>query len=79
MSTSTRLRRPRRHQNKQRCCRYPPQPERLISGSDDFTMFLWEPAEGKKHVARMTGHVQLINHVVFSPDGRCEPSRTRPA
>lgn len=45
-------------------------PERLISGSDDFTMFLWEPSTSKKPVARMTGHVQLINHVVFSPDGR---------
>ena len=37
------------------------QPERLVSGSDDFTMFLWAPATSKAHVARMTGHVQLIN------------------
>jgi WD40 repeat protein len=39
------------------------QPERLVSGSDDFTMFLWTPSTSKAHVARMTGHVQLINHV----------------
>ena len=45
-------------------------PERLVSGSDDFTMFLWEPGRDKKPLARMTGHVQLINQVVFSPDGR---------
>lgn len=45
-------------------------PERLITGSDDFTMFLWEPARDKKPIARLTGHQQLVNHVTFSPDGR---------
>jgi|TARA_B100001142_G_scaffold238940_1_gene237689 ribosome assembly protein 4 len=44
------------------------QPERLVSGSDDFTMFLWTPETSKSPTRRMTGHVQLINHVVFSPD-----------
>jgi ribosome assembly protein 4 len=39
------------------------QPERLVSGSDDHTMFLWTPSTSKTHVARMTGHVQLINQV----------------
>eukprot|EP00798_Chlamydomonas_sp_ICE-L_P015895 gene15895-22029_t len=46
------------------------QAERMVSGSDDFTMFLWKPSESKQHIARMTGHVQLINQVQFSPDGR---------
>lgn len=45
-------------------------PERLASGSDDFTMFLWEPSVGSKPLQRMTGHLQLINQVQFSPDGR---------
>ena len=45
-------------------------PESLITGSDDFTMFLWEPAANKKPLARMTGHQQLVNQVCFSPDGR---------
>lgn len=45
-------------------------PERLVSGSDDFTMFLWEPNTSKKPIARMTGHQQLVNHVSFSPDAR---------
>ncbi|CAL9049333.1 notchless protein homolog [Musa acuminata AAA Group] len=45
-------------------------PERLVSGSDDFTMFLWEPALSKHPKARMTGHQQLVNHVYFSPDGQ---------
>lgn len=34
-------------------------PERLVSGSDDFTMFLWEPALSKHPKARMTGHQQV--------------------
>eukprot|EP00842_Homolaphlyctis_polyrhiza_P003102 jgi/Hompol1/3793/HPOL_003392-RA len=44
--------------------------ERLASGSDDFTLFLWEPTKSKKPIARMTGHQQLVNHLSFSPDGR---------
>ena len=43
---------------------------RLVSGSDDFTMYLWNPEKSLKPVARLTGHQQPINHVVFSPDGR---------
>ncbi|XP_006820759.2 notchless protein homolog 1-like [Saccoglossus kowalevskii] len=45
-------------------------PERLVSGSDDFTMYLWQPSEDKKSICRMTGHQQLINEVLFSPDTR---------
>jgi len=44
--------------------------ERLVSGSDDFTLFLWAPQEDKKPILRMTGHQQMINHVLFSPDAR---------
>lgn len=44
--------------------------ELLASGSDDFTSFLWSPAAGKKPVVRMTGHVQLVNNVAFSPDAQ---------
>ncbi len=35
--------------------------ERLVSGSDDFTMFLWQPQKSNKHVNRMTGHQGLVN------------------
>ncbi|KAM0938175.1 putative transcription factor WD40-like family [Dioscorea sansibarensis] len=45
-------------------------PERLVSGSDDFTMILWEPSVSKHPKARLTGHQQLVNHVYFSPDGQ---------
>ncbi|CAH0715449.1 unnamed protein product, partial [Brenthis ino] len=44
--------------------------ERLVSGSDDFTLFLWLPEKEKRPLARMTGHQQLINDVKFSPDMR---------
>lgn len=43
--------------------------EKLVSCSDDFTLFLWDPESSKKPVSRMTGHQQLVNHVSFSPDG----------
>ncbi|CAN0533521.1 unnamed protein product, partial [Ectocarpus sp. 12 AP-2014] len=46
------------------------EPERLVSGSDDFTLFLWNPVDGKKPLARLTGHQQPVNHLAFSPDGR---------
>lgn len=42
--------------------------DRLVTGSDDYTMILWNPEESDKPVVRMTGHNQLINHVMFSPN-----------
>ena len=46
------------------------QPERLVSASDDHTLFLWAPARDKRPICRLTGHQQLVNHVDFSPNGR---------
>eukprot|EP01084_Bolivina_argentea_P289076 496293_1 len=46
------------------------QPERLVSGSDDFTLFIWNPETEKRPIARLTGHQQPVNHISFSPDGR---------
>jgi ribosome assembly protein 4 len=43
--------------------------ELMASGSDDFTLFLWQPSAGKRPIARLTGHVQLVNACAFSPDG----------
>lgn len=44
--------------------------ERLCSGSDDHTLFLWKPESEKKPVSRLTGHQATINDVKFSPDAR---------
>lgn len=45
--------------------------ERIVTGSDDFTMFLWDPsATSCKPIARLTGHQALVTQVIFSPDGR---------
>ncbi|ANB14345.1 Rsa4p [Sugiyamaella lignohabitans] len=44
--------------------------ERIVTASDDFTMYLWEPSRSTKPLLRMTGHQKLVNHVAFSPDGR---------
>ena len=43
--------------------------ERMVSCSDDRTLCLWLPCSSKKHVARMTGQMQPVKHVAFSPDG----------
>jgi ribosome assembly protein 4 len=43
--------------------------ERLVSASDDCTLYLWEHPKVKP-IVRMTGHQQPVNHVQFSPDGR---------
>lgn len=54
--------------------------ERMVSGSDDFTLMLWQDlsdyASADKDtnkriapIARLTGHQQLVNDVAFSPDG----------
>eukprot|EP01097_Dermamoeba_algensis_P010969 TRINITY_DN8338_c0_g1_i1.p1 TRINITY_DN8338_c0_g1~~TRINITY_DN8338_c0_g1_i1.p1 ORF type:complete len:371 (-),score=61.75 TRINITY_DN8338_c0_g1_i1:215-1327(-) len=45
-------------------------PERLVSASDDFTLYLWTPSTAKKPIARLTGHSQPVNLVSYSPDGR---------
>ncbi|OQV16433.1 Notchless protein-like protein 1 [Hypsibius exemplaris] len=43
--------------------------ERLVSGSDDFTLFLWNIETEKKPVERMTGHQGTVTQVCFSPNG----------
>lgn len=42
--------------------------DRIVTGSDDFTMILWSPGENEKPISRLTGHNQLVNHVMFSPN-----------
>ncbi|EAS06667.1 notchless-like protein (macronuclear) [Tetrahymena thermophila SB210] len=44
--------------------------ERLVSGSDDNTLYMWDPVDSRKPIIRLTGHTKPVNHVQFSPDGR---------
>jgi ribosome assembly protein 4 len=44
--------------------------ELLVSCSDDFTLCLWDPEDGKKPINRMTGHQAIVNHLSFSPGAR---------
>jgi ribosome assembly protein 4 len=44
--------------------------ERLVSGSDDHTLFLWQPSRSNKPIARLPGHQAQVNLVAYSPDGR---------
>eukprot|EP00549_Striatella_unipunctata_P002305 CAMPEP_0118692082 /NCGR_PEP_ID=MMETSP0800-20121206/11059_1 /TAXON_ID=210618 ORGANISM="Striatella unipunctata, Strain CCMP2910" /NCGR_SAMPLE_ID=MMETSP0800 /ASSEMBLY_ACC=CAM_ASM_000638 /LENGTH=287 /DNA_ID=CAMNT_0006589975 /DNA_START=97 /DNA_END=957 /DNA_ORIENTATION=- len=44
--------------------------ERLVSGSDDYTLCLWHPTLDKHPIKRLTGHQQAVNHISFSPDAR---------
>lgn len=43
--------------------------ERLVTASDDFTIFLWHPSSSTKPIARLHGHQKQVNDVTFSPDG----------
>ena len=43
--------------------------ERLVSASDDCTMYLWSPDTSTKPITRLLGHQKQVNHVTFSPDG----------
>ncbi|KAI4220746.1 MAG: hypothetical protein L6R36_007406 [Xanthoria steineri] len=50
--------------------------ERLVTASDDCTIYLWSPPPAPsshtatiKPVARLLGHQKQVNHVTFSPSG----------
>jgi len=44
--------------------------ERLVSASDDMTMFLWNPESSKKSVARLNGHQNKVMQVAFAPNAQ---------
>eukprot|EP00516_Mucochytrium_quahogii_P004121 CAMPEP_0203761614 /NCGR_PEP_ID=MMETSP0098-20131031/14658_1 /ASSEMBLY_ACC=CAM_ASM_000208 /TAXON_ID=96639 /ORGANISM=" , Strain NY0313808BC1" /LENGTH=504 /DNA_ID=CAMNT_0050655677 /DNA_START=350 /DNA_END=1864 /DNA_ORIENTATION=+ len=44
--------------------------ERVVSCSDDLTLYLWHPSKDKHPVQRMFGHQHPVTHIAFSPDGR---------
>lgn len=44
--------------------------ERLVTASDDCTIYLWDTSSLERPVARLHGHQKQVNQVTFSPDGR---------
>jgi WD40 repeat protein len=43
----------------------------LASGSGDRNVHLWDPQTGKHLAEPFKGHLNDINSVAFSPDGKC--------
>jgi len=42
----------------------------LASGSDDFTVMIWQPnSQNKKPIQRLAGHGKVINVVSWAPNG----------
>ena len=42
--------------------------EKILTGSDDFTLILWDQKKSNKPLVRMTGHQGIVNDVKFSPN-----------
>jgi WD40 repeat protein len=51
------------------CVAFAPDGRRLLSGSDDETLRLWD-AESGQEVRAFTGHQGRVTSVAFAPDGR---------
>ena len=47
-----------------------PTGRRIVSGSDDKTLRLWDADTGQPIGAPLTGHTGGVCSVAFSPDGR---------
>ena len=48
---------------------FSPDGKRIVSGSDDKTVRLWDADTGQPIGPPLTGHTDSVNSVAFSPDG----------
>jgi WD40 repeat protein len=44
---------------------------RIVSGSADYTIRVWDAQEGTLVMQPLTGHMSSVSSVAFSPDGTC--------
>jgi len=44
--------------------------ERIVTGSDDCSLYMWTPSNSTKPTVRLLGHQQPVNHVQFSPNAQ---------
>ena len=49
---------------------YSPDDQRIISGSDDYTIRIWDAVAGVAIRKPLKGHTQRVWSVAYSPDGR---------
>ena len=48
---------------------FSPDGSRIVSGSNDVTIRLWDVSTGQQIGEPLTGHSSYVNSVAFSPDG----------
>ncbi|KAJ7698351.1 hypothetical protein B0H17DRAFT_332784 [Mycena rosella] len=58
------------HSNWVRSVAFSPDGRRIVSGSDDNTIRIWDSDTGAAVGAPLTGHSNCVQSVAFSPDGR---------
>ena len=49
---------------------FSPDGQRIVSGSDDSTVRVWDAATGQPVGQPLTGHTGAVTSVAFSPDGK---------
>src|SRR5258706_14842172 len=49
---------------------YSPNGARVVTGSDDHTIRIWDAESGAVVGEPLTGHTNLVSSVAYSPDGR---------